>query len=106
MAFASQDLLTRLFGCPREVFKVRGLYRPRNKQVGSSAEEGRLHLDAVLVLLHLRLCGGIASGRILGKQINMEVLVQKFASELRVEWTTIRDESACFSYISDKSLFQ
>jgi hypothetical protein len=36
----------------------------------------------------------------------MEVLVKKFGSELRVDWTAVRDESTGFSNITSKSLLK
>jgi len=36
----------------------------------------------------------------------MEVLVKELGSEFRVEWTTVRDESASFGNITCKSLLQ
>lgn len=40
---------------------------------------------------------------LLGHDIVMEVFIKKLGSELGVEWSTVRDESACFGDISDKS---
>jgi hypothetical protein len=38
--------------------------------------------------------------------IIVEVLVKKFGSEFRVEWSTVRYESTGFGYITSKSLFE
>jgi hypothetical protein len=36
----------------------------------------------------------------------MEVLVKELGSEFRVEWTTVRDESASLGNITSKSLLK
>jgi hypothetical protein len=36
----------------------------------------------------------------------VEVLIKELGSELRVEWTTVRDEGASFGNITGKSLLQ
>jgi hypothetical protein len=36
----------------------------------------------------------------------MEVFIKELGSELRVEWTTVGDESTCFGNITSKSLLE